>query len=575
MKKKLLVLAAMMLCAVMALSSCSLFTRTIKFKNFVDQDYQFEIPPTPTSFKKLDFGGTCPKDGDGNDATHYYSDMVILSATNISTDARTTTTTTIYNMATDKVIWSGTDSMTEAGDERIYVSHDARSERLYVDGKYVVLAIAETETKTQTNNRVTKTVYDITVFTENGDEVFSLKDANKSRITESIFVRADLFFIQQKAYRVSKDGSAKFAFDWSDARKKPSTRLEKAGDFYVESDRMAGYVNIYDSDLNPTANYVVPVYDGKDAIEMGFCAFALANGNVLVQYDVLQDVMAEKYTYFGNGEKYNLCSLLIEAKNGKIKELDLDYRIKTIRNGFSAKENGIGEKVENMAIAYPIKDQRIDRSALAAKVLSIKNNGRIAGVLDVPVMGAALRDGFWGIGHNRWEFATVDGRILIVDETGSVIGADFDINERNTEFFVVSNRIYDWNLDIKYDLTEENGSLLYVMNHSVLFKTQNGETKLYANGGVKTVISEAESEENKRTLRTLGRGAYMIIDVTSPKTKYEIYNDLGELLGTVTDNVEVPELYKVTEDGIILLSAKTIDVTINYDYRPTNYYRLG
>ncbi len=569
MKKRLFALTALMLCVVMALSSCALFTRTIKFKNFVDQDYEVEIHPTPTSFKKLDFGGSTPKEDDSYDRTRYYSDMVILSASNISTGARTTTT--VYNMATDKVIWSGTDSMTEAGDERIYVSHDARSEVFYIDGEHVALAIVETETEIRKGYQVTKTVYDVAVFAENGEKVVELKDVNKSAVNDSIWARADLFSIQNKVYRVLKDGSVKFAFDWSDARKMPSLALEKAGDFYVEdlSRSSKGFVMIYDNELNPTATYAVPSYDGKTAIEMGFHAYVLANGNVLVQYNVLQDAMAKKYTYLSDGEKYNLYSFLIEAKNGKVKELDLDYRIIIVRNGFETEENGIGEKVENMAIAYPVKDQRIDRGALAAKVLSLKNNGRVAGVLDVPVASATLENGFYGIADNRWEFETIDGRKIIVDEKGTVLAEDFNVSNRNTEYFVVSDRIYDWNFDVKYDLTEENDTMLYVMNHSVLFKTKNGETKLYANGEVKTVISEAESKENKRTLRRLCGGAYMIIDVTSLETKYEIYNDLGELLGTITDNVSVPELYKVTEDGIILLSAKMMNNTT------TNYYRLG
>ncbi len=566
MKRKLLVLTAMMLCVVMALSSCSLFTRTIKFKNFVDQDYEVEIHPTPTSFKKLDFGGSTPKEDDNYDRTRYYSDMVILSASNISTGARTTTT--VYNMATDKVIWSGTNSITEAGDERIYVSHDARSEVFYIDGEYVALAIVETETETQKGYQVTKTVYDVAVFAENGEKVVELKDVNESAVNNSIWARADLFSIQNKVYRVLKDGSVEFAFDWIDTNEKPGA-LEKAGDFYVH---VAGSkVLIYDSSLNLTATYVAPTYAGENYIEMGFHAYVLANGNVLVQYNVLQDAMAKKYTYLSDGEKYNLYSFLIEAKNGKVKELDLNYRIGTLMNGYIAEEHGIGEKVENVAFAYPIKDQRIDRSELAAKVLSIKNNGRVAGVLEVPVQGAVLNDGygFWGIGDNRWEFTTLDERKVIVDETGAIIGEGFNISTRGTRYFVVNDRIYDWSLDIRYDLTEENDSLLHVMSHSVLFKTQKGETKLYANGEVKTVISEAESKENKRTLRTLCGGAYMIIDVTSLETKYEIYNDLGELLGTITDNVSVPELYKVTEDGIILLSAKMMNNTT------TNYYRLG
>ena len=43
MKKKLFAIAALMLCMVMLLSSCSLFSKNIKFKKFVDDNYQPEV----------------------------------------------------------------------------------------------------------------------------------------------------------------------------------------------------------------------------------------------------------------------------------------------------------------------------------------------------------------------------------------------------------------------------------------------------------------------------------------------------------------------------------------------------
>ena len=74
MKKRLFALTAMMLCIVMALSSCSLFGSAIKFKNFVDKDFQPDVDPSLTTLEKLDISGNL----DDSDGVSKLGNVIIL-----------------------------------------------------------------------------------------------------------------------------------------------------------------------------------------------------------------------------------------------------------------------------------------------------------------------------------------------------------------------------------------------------------------------------------------------------------------------------------------------------------------
>ncbi len=565
MKKRLLVLTAMMLCIVMTLSSCALFTPTVRFKNFVQKDTESEITPTLTTVNKLDLKGVVNTDSVG---LIYTEDLVLLVDTNKSNGLKTNT---VYNLATNKTICERTDSLNQSGNSTIKIEHSITMETLHVDGEAVTMVIIEKKTTT-TTGKETDVVYDVTVLTEKGEEVVTFEDVNKTALEESIWSAADLFSIQYKVYRVREDGSASFAFNWSDLRQEPSVLLEKAGDYYVDYDLEKEAVFVYDSDLEMTATYVAPTYGGEDYIEdLGeviFNANVLSNGNVLIQYIVRQDIMAQRYTFLMLGQKYNLYSVLLQAKNGKARKLNLNYLIEWVEYGIDAEYRGVSEKVENIAIGYAIEDQRINHNATAAKVLSLTNGGFISGVLDAPVLGATLEGGFCMVAKNRWEFSTIDGRVFMVDEEGVVLGENFHVDDSNADLFVSNKRLYDWDLNLKADLQQDATELIFVMDHGVLYETQKGEWKLYYNGTTQTIINESQAKEGKRTFQFLDRGAFMIVDETKTDPKYEIYNSMGALLGTITDNVSIPKR-KIAENGAILLWAKAKDSSAVY------YYRIG
>ena len=566
MKKRLFALTAMMLCIVMALSSCSLFASGVKFKNFVDKDYQPDVDPSLTTLEKLDISGNL----DDSDGVSKLGNVIILQGRNKTTDR---TTFTVYNVATNKVIWKGENYVEKLPDGEETVSYSLQKKTVYLDdavNEVTCLVIVVKETRTVTS--FSKTVYDVTVWAENGTEVVTLKDVDRSKVLNSIWTAADLFSIQEKVYRLSKDGSAEFAFDWSSARTKPTGYLTKAGDYYIDyhTHSYQYSVSIYDSCLNTVATYMPPVYDVIDETSLGDLretSHVLSNGNVIVQYIVGQDVMAEKFDFILLGGKYTMHTVMLEAKTGKLKELKLDYILEEVMFGEALKDMGVNKEIENVAVGYPIEDQRINQNATAAKLISLKNDGKIAGVLELPIMGMTVEDGITAVAHNRWVIEAVNGRTYLVNENGDVIGEDFDVSNRNGDLFLMGNRIYNWDMDVICDLTGENIESIYVMNHGVFFKTKEGAYKLFANGELKTIADENAASDGKRMVRYLCSGAYVIIDASDPAgTKYEIYNDVGVLLDTVVLS-GTPEVFKTTYNGAILLRSHIGSEIV--------YYRIG
>lgn len=562
MKKRLLALAAMMLCVVMMLSSCALFTPNLKFKKLIQKDAEPETDPALNALIKLDVKGS-------NSSDYYSSDLVVLVDTNQTNGLKTTT---VYNVATNQTIWTATDSDSESGTGSVKVEYSVKMMNVYPDQEAVTLLYVTKETTT-TNDGDIDREYDMTIMTETGAEIVALSDIDVNEIENSSWETDDLLCVDGKVYRISDNGSVSVAFDWNDLREEPKN-LHKAGDYYVAREENAVY--IYDGSLNMTAAYRAPMYDMEDNEDEGFSldnffqAHVLSNGNVLVQYLVRQDTFAKKYTFLMEGEKYNLYSVLVQAKNGKTKDLSLDYLIEYVAVQDEFSYGGVSEKIDNLAMAFAIEDQRINMDEASAKVLSMTNKGRIAGVVKDPVPNACLAEGFELVAKNRWAVYTADGRSFLLNEKGDVIGEVSGLGSSNEFGFVVNKKVYDWDLNMKIDLTKEDAVSVQMMRNSIIFRTEDAEVKHYINGEIKTLVSKDQAKDGKLSFTRLSKGAYMITDDTdTAKTKYHVYSENGTLLATITDDVYTPSVVKTASNGALLLSAQS------KDSNNVVYYRVG
>lgn len=534
MKKRLLAIAAMMLCVVMMLSSCTLFTPNLKFKKLIQKDAAPEAQITLSSAKKLDVKGTISEE------YSFDNDNLIVFVDN----SNSSKTTTVYNVAKGEKIWSGTDTQD--------VKYTISFKEVTVNYKSVAVLFVYTKGN--------KDTYSVTVYSENGSVIVDLSDVNLSTFNSNAWAMEDLLCVKDKIYRISEDGNANAIGDWNELKNKPES-LQKAGDYYVGLEDYS--VTIYDSSLNVTAVYNAPMYDSASNVS-GYIACPLSNGNVIVQYRVYQDIMSKKYDFLMNGNKYKLYTTLIQAKNGKTKDLNLDYVLEGVVYGDFLEQTGFNEKIDNVAIAYEIEDKYVNRNSNSAKAISMTNKGRVAGVFEIPAPGVVWNDGVDLVAQNRWMLSTTDGRNLLLNEKGKVIGEIPYVGNANANFFLEDNKIYDWDLNVKLDLNEQKAENIVVMNNSVLFENEDGEQMIYTKDGVKNLT---DKDEPGRSFTRLSGGAYMITDATEADAKYEIYNDQGTLLFTITDSVYTPVVEKTAENGALLLAAQLKDGTGTVYYR--------
>lgn len=543
----------MLLCVVTVLASCG--ASTMKFEKVVGDGTYNDENPTLTQAAKLELKGELEKIED------YQGDLVLLKDTSTETFL---STYTVYNVATNATVWTGTESRSATGDNYTAVTYEVAIEEVY----HTSIVLVMKTTVDYVDGHPKDPRYDYQCLTATGAEIFSLTDVDMENMADGWMVE-DLLCMDGKVYRIADDGSVAYAFDWSELRHTPDEDLKKVGDFYFDIASTSTSILIYNATLDLVTTYARPSYiDGDD-----FEFYALANGNVLVQYIENLGEFAEDYDFMKDGKKYDLHSFLINAESGKIKELKLDFYIQDI--GFRNTNNEdtwcFNEKIENIASGYFIEDQRLNTTYMVGKVVSLTNKGKIAGVIDdlIPNMKAGY---MWQVATNRWVVFNLANECFLINEKGEVLGEITNAirnGYNNSNAVVINNKIYDWDLNMKLDLTKEkvDSDDVEIMNHSVLFKNEDGEWKLYINGEVKTLINKATAEEGKRTLTKLSKALYMITDTaTEGTTKYEIYNDAGTLLTTVES---MPEIVFAAD------SNKAVLFTCEDAEGKTVYYRVG
>ena len=551
-KKKLLVLVAMLLCVVTVFASCA---SSMKMGKVVGDGTYNDENPSLTATAKVDLKGS-KEDAAG--------DLIVYKDVNPETSL---STYTVYNLATNATVWTGTESKTESGENSTRVSYHI--ELMEQWGTTLVSVSTATVTVTADDSDYK---YDYKLLTATGAEIVTITEANKKAIAEPWFIE-DLFCVDGKVYRIADDGTVAAAFDWSDLRGEPDEDLEKVGEVYIVE--QSNGIVVYDASLNLVGTYYLPSYEVDGEI------FALSNGNLFIQYAVVQDIMAEDYDYLDGMAKYNLYSFLLNAENGKLKEVKADFVVEDVL-AYDANDEDwyFNEKIENVAWVIYIEDQRINERDVAIKMVSLTNKGKVAGVIDniIPNMSP---EGLKHVADNRWIVENMVGQSFLINEKGDVLGevTGLDEDEMTAKFFVLNNKIYDWDLNVKVNLVEEKCYGEYVvMNHSVLFATEDDEIKIYANGEVKTLINKTVAEEGKRELEMVNDAPlFVIVDTaTEGKTKYEIYNDVGTLLITI-DNAVIDlnscVIAKAESNNAILIAGMTIPA--DGEEAKVVYYRVA
>lgn len=544
MKKRLIVLVALMLCVVTVLAAC---TSSMKLKKVVGDGTYNDENPAFTTAAKLDVKG---------EITRSEGDLVVFEDENDDGFK----VTTVYNVATGAVVYTATDS----GEVKVEESYTLVRNMAHPTEQWGTTLLSVVTMRNIATYADGEFDYDqqmdVKMMTATGVEILSITDVKEAQMMNS-WTAEDLFCVDNKVYRIADDGSVAFAFDWNDFREIPEEydsyedeyvpAIEKIGDFYVNESYNG--INIYDSELNLVVTFNAPSYANRigfpdermyDDDDYNFNFNYLSNGNVLIQYAVEQDWMTDDYDYIEYGSKYNLYSFLVDAEKGKVKDLDLDYVVFDTWYDEPGDDDWFyNEKVENFAWIIYLEDERLDMSETAAKAVSLGNNGKIDGVIDelIPNMAPMVPE---LVANNRWIVYNLADQAFLLNEKGDVIGevSNLDWSEMTPDFLVMNGRIYDWDLNVKVDLAEQKCEGEYlVLDHSVLFATEDEEIKIYANGEVKTLIDKATAEEGDREIYVpeYCTSMFVIMDTATEDTvKIEVYNSVGTKLDITIVNVE-------------------------------------
>ncbi len=545
-KMKWIALAALTLAAVMVLSSCALFAPKGDVAKLLDKDAAFESDATVlASAAKVDALADFSYVTSRGDLA-YFTDRVEV-------DGDYQTKHVIYNLATGAIVFDKTESKTS----NISVSLKSK----YFDNEDATHYYAIVTTTTWKLDENDEPIGGTTVRTALYDALGNMAaDATGNVEVESV---ADLVYFDGKCYRFAEDGKLASAFDFSALGKMPEL-VDYNEDYYmaIEDARIV----IYDKSLAFVSAYDVPAYADLHA------GCLLPNGKVMLQYEYELDADAKKYDYIREttteveGEKdysidrlgkFDLVTLLINAKNGKAKEIKCDYVLGMVIGSQHTDVTSYFaidfEKVAAVGMGYKIENKRVSNEVEC--LLTVNKNGKIS-----PLTYEGERvQGVEMIADDRYVIETEE-REYLVDAKGKLVG-EVSNGELFGEYILCEGKVFDLDLAQIYDLNEKNYTVTERMENALLLENADGDALLYTGKGEPSVIAkDGEATVYKYT------ETYVIVLVDG---KYTIYAQNGNTLITIEADGVLTEIAD-TEGAVLFVTTEN-----GADGIETVYYRAS
>ena len=558
MKKKLLVLVAVLLCAVTVFCSCG---GSSDFDLMFDRNSEYEeMYPTLTNATALDIVGE-PDD--------YNGDLVLF----VGEDANGNSVYTVYDMAAGAVVWTATNS--ENAFYRVFI--DDAGDFYMPENVFAVLKMISNEDDDVT---VEASVYDrkgTCFWTFTGDE----DEMEKLGVP---YVELDLIGIDGQMFRIAEDGTVSKAFDYTPFRSLPNPTAAM-GDYYYEfidsSDgRMASLfstyscVNVYNSKLELITSIQAPAYAANGGIMVNL----LNNGNVLVQYLMLEDEYATEYTFLGeDGDKYTLVTYCVNVRSNTTETIDVDHIYMYVfardsKDGiFSSNVDiwnmvGLNRSLENVALYIAIENKRIamsdDFGINDAVGVALSNNGTVERTLDNIIsnqsfLAARINEKHWLVG-NKVE------QVFLINDRGENLGEVTNIMDEGyyySDYLLYDGKIYDWDLNVKLDLDTLNLDYVeFCTPKGVVFWNEDGALLMaMPDGNVKTLITkEASDSQYIEEYYYTNEGYFVILDESViGNTKATFYNAAGDAIYTAEYFYDSYDYHYAESNNNVLIELET------------------
>lgn len=261
----------------------------------------------------------------------------------------------------------------------------------------------------------------------------------------------ELIAIENKLYSRNEEGNYTQSSSYQFKNLPEITSYTDDRYYMVDDDEFA----IYDKSFNLIVEYTTPSYASNSSI------FMLENGNILLQYRIKLLDDSEKYDFLSNNVKYDLVTLLVDKKDGKMVELDANYLIDLVvsANLFEEiyGEGYLAKSVQNLASIVEIdQSKRLDtnnneRLVLMANDGKIKSDLIVDGYTDVPQM----------VDGDRYIFRDKNDNQILVNRKGAHLATISDDYTFicNYNYFYDDRAIYDLDGNVMYELEANNAKV--------------------------------------------------------------------------------------------------------------------
>ncbi len=345
----------------------------------------------------------------------------------------------------------------------------------------------------------------------------------------------DLVIYDHVAYSVSNDGALTKELDVPEYLALGACDTWNDDYFYSMS---VDSIRVYDRSFNGTTVWTAPSY----AEETEF--YVLNNGDVLIQYSYEMDHDSSDYDYYmddnndGITEKMDLVTLVLSAKDGSVKDVNMEYIVRHILVSNKLYDenddnNIFNDKFDNIAMVYPIVDEKIDISMANADYMLMSNKGKIGKSLKmVDNQIASIPE---KIGDDLYRVSTLYGEALI-NGNGKILQQMNNSLSIVGGYFIGNRAIYDLELNEVYDLKENKATVIKTLDNTVFVRAEE-DTKYtiiaLCGGEQKTVYTYDSAAENNLTFEFVEEADCYVIHNTQ-SGDYQYYNAEGTLLVTTT-----------------------------------------
>lgn len=506
-KTKLLSLLSLLLLLGMLLVACGgTGADTVEVGDLLDKN---AAPMTAT------YGSITQVDGLSDVSSRGSAGVLYYFTTTVEVGSVQRTKHIVYNAATNTILLTLTDSATLKYNVELLSGYSYELDEEYFCA-YVLGSVNYDYEGDPTGSEVA-------LYTADGTRVDSVtytKDEMQTA-SRSYSYNLDLVLFDDVLYRATNEGFEVLCEASPFAVLPSITALdEKVGKYYYAAED--GRVTFYDLSLELKSSYEIPAY-AEDVVTV-----PLSNGNLLIQYKYIEDVLSDDYDYLDDGVKYQLVTEIVKAKNGKAEQIPCEYLLDNDIDRVSPELYGFKEgKVSQIAEAIKITDRRVGEETL----LLISEEGKLSEV--APFHGEQVNY-ITLVAEGLWELETEDHSYLI-NRKGKIL-ANLSSASCYRSAISCDGKLYDYDLNEIYDYKANGMEYVTSSQGSIVFRKEVGDSyeyDYYLFTGSSTLRKIADAQNDDVSYYGTFNGGYILRDMSETTTKYVYYNADGSVALTL------------------------------------------